>query len=141
MFYAHVEDRPAFPTMSGIAMDRPIYLSMARKPAQSRVLFKRLFGSAATRPPFARRGLPERVTVRAGQFSPLEPRGSKGEPVAGPGAPFGYAASANAPSIVSPLLFAETCTVSPSFTVPSRIMPASGFCSARWITRFSGRAP
>ena len=52
-----------------------------------------------------------------------------------------YAASANCPLIVSPCGPADTCTVSPSFTAPSRISPASGFCSARWITRFSGRAP
>ena len=52
-----------------------------------------------------------------------------------------YAASANCPLIVSPFEPADTCTVSPSFTAPSRISDASGFCSPRWITLFSGRAP
>ena len=52
-----------------------------------------------------------------------------------------YAASANCPLIVSPCEPADTCTVSPSFTAPSRISEANGFCSPRWITRFSGRAP
>jgi hypothetical protein len=52
-----------------------------------------------------------------------------------------YAASASAPLIINPRGPADTCTVSPSFTPPSRISPASGFCRLRWITRFSGRAP
>jgi hypothetical protein len=52
-----------------------------------------------------------------------------------------YAASANCPLISRPSLLAVTCTVSPSFTDPSRISDASGFCRLRWITRFSGRAP
>ena len=39
-----------------------------------------------------------------------------------------------------PLSPAATRTVSPSLTVPFRISVASGFCSERWITRFSGRA-
>ena len=41
-----------------------------------------------------------------------------------------YAASANCPLIVRPCDPADTCTVSPSFTAPSRISDASGFCSA-----------
>jgi hypothetical protein len=32
-------------------------------------------------------------------------------------------------------------TVSPSMTSPASSISASGSCSARWITRFSGRAP
>ena len=52
-----------------------------------------------------------------------------------------YAASANCPLIVSPFEPADTWTVSPSLTAPSRISEANGFCRPRWITRFSGRAP
>ena len=53
-----------------------------------------------------------------------------------------YAASAT----VSPLMaslpsLTPTWIVSPGLIRPSRIRPASGFCSSRWITRFSGRAP
>jgi hypothetical protein len=51
------------------------------------------------------------------------------------------AASASRPLIARPSAPAVTRTASPSFTVPSRIRPASGFCRLRWITRFSGRAP
>ncbi len=52
-----------------------------------------------------------------------------------------YAASAICPLMVNPSAPAETRTVSPSLTAPSRISPANGFCRLRWITRFSGRAP
>ena len=63
------------------------------------------------------------------------------EPRRRPTTPYRHAASASAPLIVRPLLSADMCTVSPSFTAPSRIIPASGFCNERWITRFNGRAP
>lgn len=56
-------------------------------------------------------------------------------------APCPHAASASLPLIASPSPIAETCTVSPSRIVPSSSMVASGFCSDRWITRLSGRAP
>ena len=52
-----------------------------------------------------------------------------------------YAAAAISPLIRSPSLLALTRTVPPSLMRPARIWPASGFCSSRWITRFSGRAP
>jgi len=51
------------------------------------------------------------------------------------------AASATWPAMISPSLPAETGTVSPSLIWPLRIICASAFCSWRWITRFSGRAP
>ena len=52
-----------------------------------------------------------------------------------------YAASAKCPPITRPASDAVTGTLSPSFTVPSRMSPASGFCRLRWMTRFNGRAP
>ena len=51
------------------------------------------------------------------------------------------AASASCPLITSPSDPAATRMVSPSLMLPSRINPAKGFCSDRWITRFNGRAP
>ncbi len=51
------------------------------------------------------------------------------------------AAAATAPLIRRPSLLALTRTMSPSLMRPARMWPASGFCSSRWITRFSGRAP
>lgn len=51
------------------------------------------------------------------------------------------AAAAISPLIRRPSLLALTRTVSPSLMRPARMRPASGFCSSRWITRFSGRAP
>ncbi len=56
----------------------------------------------------------------------------------------GYSAKASV--TVSPLIaslpsLTETWIFSPGVIRPSRMSPASGFCSSRWITRFSGRAP
>lgn len=51
------------------------------------------------------------------------------------------AAAAIFPLIRRPSLLALTRTLSPSLMRPARMWPASGFCSSRWITRFSGRAP
>ena len=45
------------------------------------------------------------------------------------------------PLKVSTLPSVEMATWSPSFTSPARIISASGSCTLRWITRFSGRAP
>lgn len=53
----------------------------------------------------------------------------------------GQAASATRPLMIKPSCPAATRTISPSWMAPSRINPASGFCSCRWMTRFSGRAP
>ena len=53
-----------------------------------------------------------------------------------------YAACASLlPLMVSRPSRTETATVSPSLMVPESSMVASGFCSSRWITRLSGRAP
>jgi len=49
-------------------------------------------------------------------------------------------ATGSAP-ITKPPSPTPTCTVWPSTMRPCRICSASGFCSARWMTRFSGRAP
>jgi hypothetical protein len=54
---------------------------------------------------------------------------------------YSAARSTSRPWMIRPLGPAETLTVVPSAIWPSRIMLASGFCSARWITRFRGRAP
>jgi len=43
--------------------------------------------------------------------------------------------------MISPSAPAPILTVVPSSTSPDRIISASGSCSDRWITRFSGRAP
>jgi hypothetical protein len=51
------------------------------------------------------------------------------------------AAAAISPLMSRPSADALTRTVSPSLMRPCRMNPASGFCSSRWITRFSGRAP
>ena len=51
------------------------------------------------------------------------------------------AAAAISPLMRRPSLLALTRTLSPSLIRPARMWPASGFCSSRWITRFSGRAP
>ena len=51
------------------------------------------------------------------------------------------AALATRPAMASPPSPAVTSTVSPSLIRPARMSSASGFCSERWITRFSGRAP
>src|SRR5512132_2923640 len=51
------------------------------------------------------------------------------------------AAAAATPSMIRPPSPAVMRTRSPSLIRPSRIMLPSGFCSSRWITRFSGRAP
>jgi len=50
-------------------------------------------------------------------------------------------AFAAAPLIRRSLPSKETVSVSPSCTLPSRILRASGSCSSFWITRLSGRAP
>ncbi len=81
----------------------------------------------------SRRAEPPRIGVK-GATAPLRVQG-------GSLAFLPYAASASRPLITSPSPPAETCTVSPSFTTPSRISPASAFCRLRWITRLSGRAP
>lgn len=47
----------------------------------------------------------------------------------------------SSPLIVRFFLPADTVTVSPSLIVPSKIIVASGFCTARWMMRFRGRAP
>ena len=44
-------------------------------------------------------------------------------------------------SSASPETRASTRTLVPSGNSPSRIFTASGSCTMRWITRFSGRAP
>jgi len=53
------------------------------------------------------------------------------------------AATASPPltAIFSPSGPALTSTVSPSLSEPSSSIPARRFCSSRWITLFSGRAP
>ena len=55
--------------------------------------------------------------------------------------PLRQAACTISPLTIKPPAPALTSTVSPSPILPSRINPASGFCSSRWITRLSGRAP
>jgi hypothetical protein len=81
----------------------------------------------------ARAGEPEKGARDLARPSEARGRG----PLACPS----YAASARWPLTSSPSGPAETRTVSPSLTLPSRMYPASTFCRLRWITRFSGRAP
>ena len=56
-----------------------------------------------------------------------------------------YSAAAARACSLSPITrpsgLAVILTVAPSAMPPSRMRCASGFCSSRWITRFSGRAP
>lgn len=49
--------------------------------------------------------------------------------------------AAVSPSMTSLPSAAETITTSPSLIRPSNMRLANGFCSERWITRFSGLAP
>src|SRR5262245_53179932 len=63
-----------------------------------------------------------------------------------PAAPFGSAGSRFSTATRSntrpaPSFERSTRTVSPSVYSPSSTAMASGFCSSRWIARFSGRAP
>ena len=51
------------------------------------------------------------------------------------------AATAVGGEITSPSSLTVTCTVSPSLIRPPSSRSESGFCSVRWIVRFSGRAP
>jgi hypothetical protein len=87
----------------------------------------------------ARGGLDD-TSPRRGCESPSPCRPANTRESAAPLKPELQAAARVAASF-RPNLPPTTWTVSPSPSVPSRIIWANGFCNSRWITRFSGRAP
>ena len=86
---------------------------------------------------------------RSGAFRSILVSSSSGRPLPEPTQPDQAAQSgrryqaalASEPLNVRPFASADRSIVSPSFTVPARIISASGSCTYFWITRLSGRAP
>ena len=112
--------------------------NIGRRLGTNRSLPPNLAGPAATngvysaghlrgRNPFSRSPTRHRLCRYAGCRTTV--RGGRGRRA--PGVPW----------ITSPPSPASTRTVSPSPRRPSSSISASGSCSSRWITRFSGRAP
>ncbi len=94
--------------------------------------------SAFPHPPMHAARADFKLDLKLSRFPPVSPR--RGGATGGI-FPSGHAAAACSTTRLRPRRPPVTRTVSPSPSVPARMRSASRFCSSRWITRFSGRAP